>query len=126
MSADDSAFKNKVVQLILARELDQALKALSEHFEVDVPRVKVGLPKKYRNKAGCYSSKDKTIYVMNREALENPIVVLHEFYHHVRTHAGKHMGTEKYADKFAREFIEAFQMFHKYSFRVSYDRPNER
>jgi len=125
MSTDELAFKNTVVQLILAKELDRALKALSEHFEVDVPRVKVGLPKRYKNKAGCYSSKDKTIYVMNREVLEDPFVVLHEFYHHVRTHGGKHMGTEKHADKFAREFIEAFQMFHRYSIRVSYSRPNE-
>lgn len=126
MSTDELAFRNKVVQLILARELDQALEALSEHFEVGVPRVKVGLPKKYKSKAGCYSSKDKTIYVMNREALENPFIILHEFYHHIRTHGEKHRGTEKYADKFAREFIEAFQMFHKYSFRVSYNRPDER
>ena len=125
MSAYDSAFKCKVVELILARELHQALTALSEHFEVDVPKVKVGLPKKYRNKAGCYSSKDKTIYVMNQEALENPFIILHEFYHHLRTHGGKHRGTEKYADKFAEEFTAAFQMSRRYSFSVSYGRQKE-
>jgi len=125
MSADELAFKNRVVQMILAKELDQAMEALSERFDVDVPAVRVGLPKGYRNTAGCYSSRDKTIYVANGEMLENPFVILHEFYHHVRTHGGKHRGTERYADRFAREFIEAFRTFHKYSFRVSYDHPDE-
>jgi hypothetical protein len=39
-----------------------------------------------------------------------PFVVLHEFYHHLRTALDrKHRGTEKYADEFAREFIEAYK-----------------
>jgi hypothetical protein len=46
---------------------------------------------------------------MNQEYLDNPFVILHEFYHHLRTHGMEHRGTEKYANRFAEEFIEAFK-----------------
>jgi hypothetical protein len=36
-------------------------------------------------------------------------VVLHEFYHHLRTSIDKkHRGTEKFAGEFAEEFIKAY------------------
>jgi hypothetical protein len=42
--------------------------------------------------------------------LRNPFVILHEFYHHLRTDLDlKHRGTEKHADAFAREFIQVFE-----------------
>ena len=113
-------FKTRIVQLIFTKESDEALKALSQHYNVDVPHLKVGMPKKYSEKVGCYVSKTKTIHVMSREKLEDPFVILHEFYHHLRTQDRKHRGTEKHANRFAEEFIEAFQTFHKYSFLVSY------
>jgi hypothetical protein len=79
------------------------------------------MPKKSRRNAGCYVSKTKTIHVADRKKLADPFVILHEFYHHLRTHGREHLGTEKHADRFAEEFIEAYQTFHKYSFNVSYD-----
>jgi len=116
---NEQLFKAKIVQLILKKETDEAIKALSQHYSVRVPSLKVGMPKKYGRKAGCYVSQTRTIHVMSREKLEDPFVVLHEFYHHLRTHGGEHRGTERHADRFAKEFIEAFQTFRKYSFTFS-------
>ena len=100
-----------VVYLILDGKTERALDLLSEQFNVSVPTIKVGLPKGRRSTAlGCYSSKDKTISVLNSDALKDPFIVLHEFYHHLRTTAdAKHKGCEKYADEFAKQFIEAFK-----------------
>jgi len=117
-------FKARVVQLILIKETDEALKALSQHYNVDVPHLKVGMPKKYRKKAGCYVSKTKTIHVMSREKLEDPSVILHEFYHHLRTQDRKHRGTERHANRFVEEFIEAYRAVNRYSFSVSYSHEN--
>jgi len=120
MLDSEHLFEARIVQLILMKETDEAIKSLSRHYGVGVPNLKVGMPKKYGNKVGCYVSKTKTIHVGSREKLEDPFVVLHEFYHHLRTHGGEHRGTEKHAEKFAEEFIEAFKTLRKYSFNVSY------
>jgi len=100
-----------VVWLILNGGAERALGLLSEHFNVSVPSIKVGLPKGRRSTAsGCYSSRDRTISVLNSDALKDPFIVLHEFYHHLRTTVdARHKGTEKYADEFAKEFIEAYK-----------------
>lgn len=75
----EHVFKARVVQLILMRETGEALETLSQHYRVDVPNLKVGMPKKYSKKIGCYVSKTKTIHVRSREKLEDPFVILHEF-----------------------------------------------
>jgi len=124
MVNNEHLFMARIVQLILMREADGAIRALSQHYSCDVPSLKVGMPKKYGKKVGCYVSKTKTIHVMSREKLEDPFVILHEFYHHLRTHDRKHRGTEKHANMFAEEFIEAFQTLHRYSFHVSYKYEN--
>lgn len=67
------------------------------------------MPKGHSGVVGCYVSKTKTIHVMNQDILYNPFVILHEFYHHLRTQAGQHRGNEKYANRFAEEYIEAFK-----------------
>jgi hypothetical protein len=112
-------FKAKIVQMILLNESVEAVNALSHHYGVVGPQLKVGMPKKYRKNVGCYVSKTKTIHVMNRKYLHNPFVILHEFYHHLRTRGREHRGTEKYANKFAEEFIKAFNT------RVSASRRSE-
>jgi hypothetical protein len=119
MFNSEHLFKAQIVQLILMKETYEALKALSQHYNIDVPRLKVGMPKKHRKKVGCYVLNTKTIHVMSREKLEDPFVLLHEFYHHLRTQNRKQRGTEKHADRFAEEFIQAFQTFPKHSFHVS-------
>jgi hypothetical protein len=109
MLADEDMFKARVVQLILKKEAKAALEALSEHYRVSVPGLKVGMPKRSGGKAGCYVSDTKTIHVASMERLFDPFVILHEFYHHIRTRGGKHRGTEKHANRFAHEYIVAYQ-----------------
>ena len=108
MSVDEDVFKARVVQLILKKEANSALEALSEHYRVSVPALRVGMPKRFVGKAGCYVSGTKMIHVASMERLYDPFVILHEFYHHLRTHGGKHRGTEKHANRFAQEYNVAF------------------
>ncbi len=77
---------------------------------VKAPIVEVGLPKRSKRIAlGCYNGRKRTISVLNSDTLKDPFVILHEFYHHLRTTGDlKHRGTEKYADTFAKEFISAY------------------
>lgn len=76
-----------------------------------MPKIKVGLPRGHKKKTfGCYTAKDKTISVLNSDVLKEPFVIVHEFYHHVRTTADvRHKGTERYANEFANEFIQAYK-----------------
>lgn len=125
MLADEQMFRLRVVRLILAKKVEKALEALSNHYRVGVPRLKVGMPKRSGGKAGCYVSSTKTIHVANEERLYDPFVILHEFYHHLRTQGGKHRGTEKHANKFAQEYITAYQSAHVSNFRFSYEHKAE-
>ena len=102
-------FKARIVHLILSKNPEEALERLSEYYNVDVPKVKIGMPKGHVKSRGCYVAGKKTIYFSHRDALYNPYVVLHEFYHHLRTRDRKHKGTEKRADAFAKGFIETYK-----------------
>ena len=104
-------FKAAIVWLILNGEAERALDLLARRYSVNVPKLEVGLPKGHRKRAyGCYDGRKKTISVLSNDALRNPFVILHEFYHHLRTDLDlKHRGTEKRADAFAREFIQVFE-----------------
>jgi Zn-dependent peptidase ImmA (M78 family) len=107
-----ASFKPKVVWLILNGKPDEALTLLAENYKVTVPKLKVGLPKGRKATAfGVYTSKNETISVLNSDVLVNPFIILHEFYHHLRSRGvdKQHRGTEKNADKFAVEFIEAYK-----------------
>jgi hypothetical protein len=105
----EKRFKAGIVQMILSHDAENALTSLAEHFGVNIPSLKVGLPKGHVNVAGCYMVEKETIYVANSEGLADPFLILHEFYHHLRSVSGSHRGTEKYADRFAREFIEKYK-----------------
>jgi hypothetical protein len=105
-------FKPMVVWLILNGKPEEALELLSKTYQVNVPDLIVGLPKGHKIKAhGCYTSKNQTISVLNSDVLVNPFVIIHEFYHHLRSKSVDrvHKGTEKNADKFAIDFIEAYK-----------------
>jgi hypothetical protein len=106
----EQRFEASIVWLILNGETEKALETLAKHYGVEVPKLKVGLPKGRKIKTlGCYAAKNKTISVLNSDVLKQPFVILHEFYHHLRTNAdAKHLGTEKYADEFAKKFIQAY------------------
>jgi hypothetical protein len=105
-------FKPVVVYLILTKQTEQALELLAKTYHVDIPKLKVGLPKGHtRNSYGTYNPGNQTICVLDSEIFANPFVILHEFYHHLRSKNvnKQHKGTEKHADKFAIEFIKAYQ-----------------
>lgn len=107
----EERFKATIVWLILNGKAEKALEILAKKYGVRVPSVRVGLPKRDRLKAlGCYNGGKRTIFVRNSDTLRDPFVILHEFYHHLRTGGdARHRGTEKYADAFAKEFIEAYR-----------------
>jgi len=104
-------FKPLVVWLILNGKAEEALALLAKNYRVNTPKLKIGLPKgRKANVSGCYTPKNETISLLNSDVMGNPFVILHEFYHHLRTSVDKkHKGTEKNADKFAKEFIEAYK-----------------
>ena len=106
----DSKSKAVVVRLIANGNAEKALEALAKHYGVDVPKLRVGLPKgRKRNSVGTYDRRSKTIAVLDSDTLKQPFVILHEFYHHLRTNiAQEHKGTEKGADAFAKDYIQAY------------------
>ena len=111
MPSDNGLNRPRIVWLILDQKAEEALALLAEHYKVDVPKLKVGLPKRHRkNIFGCYTPKNQTISVLNSDIIGNPFVILHEFYHHLRTSVSKeHRGTERNADEFANDFIREYQ-----------------
>lgn len=83
---------------------------LSRHYHVATPRVSVGVYEgRTKRVAAVYSVARREILAAKREYLYDPFVVIHEFYHHLRSVSGRHRGTEKQADKFASEFLAAYQ-----------------
>jgi hypothetical protein len=104
-------FKPLIVWLILNKRTEEALTLLAKNYKVNTPKLKIGLPKGHKkNIFGCYTPKDGTISVLNSDTIGNPFVILHEFYHHMRTAIDKKQkGTEKNADRFANEFIQEYK-----------------
>lgn len=49
------------------------------------------------------------IYAINSDVFYIPFVVLHKFYHHIRTKGGVHRGSEKHANRYAKDFIDAYR-----------------
>ena len=112
MPTDDDIDKPQIVHLIINQKTEEALILLAKHYKVTVPQLKVGLPTGHKkNIYGCYTSKNQTISVLSSDFFGNPFVILHEFYHHLRSKSvdRQHKGTEKNADRFATEFLRAYQ-----------------
>ncbi len=113
MSVIDADFKVHIVALILNGKTEDALEQLAKEYQVSVPQLKVGLPKGHKTTAyGCYTSKTQTISLLNSDMMVNPFVVLHEFYHHIRSKGvdRMHRGTEGNADKFALDYVTQYQL----------------
>lgn len=109
MSDIDGVFKARIVRLILTHDAENALASLAEKYNVDTPSLRVGIPKGHVTVSGCYVLEKETIYVASSEGLEDPFLILHEFYHHLRSVSGRHLGTERYADRFARDYIDEYR-----------------
>jgi hypothetical protein len=105
----DDGFKAVIVSMILDSKPEEALEALSKRYRVETPRLGVGVFKRHsKGVRAVYSHERKEILTARREFLYDPFVILHEFYHHIRSVGGKHRGTEKNADRFAVDYILAF------------------
>jgi hypothetical protein len=103
---EDLRFQEKVVRLILVdKQPEKALDLLSEHYRVERPLLRIGLPRGEKRALGCYVHREKTIYISNSKYLYDPYVLIHEFYHHLRNVGGKHRGTERHAKDFALSFL---------------------
>ena len=106
----DDITKAKIVHMILNRKTEEALQNLSEFYNVTVPRIVVGTIKgKRRTVYAVYVQKESRIHVINSDIFYNPFIVLHEFYHHIRTRAGVHRGSEKHANMYAKSFIDSYK-----------------
>ena len=102
-------FKAVVVTHILEYDPEKALKLLCDHYRVPLPKLGVGVFKgRSKEVRAVYSGAKKEIRAARREYLYDPFVIIHEFYHHLRSVGGEHRGTEKNADKFALDFIGAY------------------
>ncbi len=110
MKGSEEELKARVVATILDSRPEDAIEMLSKWYQVERPRLGVGVVEgKTKGVAAVYSLRRKEILAARREYLYNPFVMIHEFYHHLRSTSGRHKGTEKQADKFALDFIAAYQ-----------------
>jgi len=110
MMETEDEMKVSVVALILDQNPEDALDVLSRWYRVSKPKLGVGVVEgRTKGVAAVYSQRRKEILAARREFLYDPFVMIHEFYHHLRSVSGKHRGTEKQADKFALGFIASYQ-----------------
>ncbi|HKZ62562.1 MAG TPA: hypothetical protein VJZ68_09150 [Nitrososphaera sp.] len=110
MAPPDEMMQARIVHMILTKRTEEALQALSSFYDLKPPEIVVGTVKgKRRTAYAVYVQKEKKIYAMNSAIYYNPFVVLHEFYHHLRTRGGSHRGTERHANEFARGFIDSYK-----------------
>ncbi len=109
--AEETLFKAKIVHLILSKKTEEALELLGKYYKVSTPKLKIGMPKRDIKFPACYVARTATIHVKDSERLDNAFVILHEFYHHLRTTRMIHKGTEKNADNFAREYIRNYRIY---------------
>ncbi len=110
MNMTEEEMKVAVVALILDSKPEDAIALLSRWYKVTEPRLGVGVFEgRTKGVAAVYSRNTKKILAAKREYLYDPFVMVHEFYHHLRSTSGKHRGTEKQADKFALDFIASYR-----------------
>ncbi|MDA4125523.1 MAG: hypothetical protein OK438_08800 [Thaumarchaeota archaeon] len=110
LTAGEEEFKALVVSMILDSKTEDALDLLCKHYHVQRPRLGVGVVEgRTKGVAAVYSQGRKEILAAKREYLFDPFVMIHEFYHHLRSISGHHRGTEKQADKFAVDFVDAYR-----------------
>jgi hypothetical protein len=110
MSDPDDLTKAKIVRMILDKKTETALEQLSDFYHLASPKIVVGtIKKKRRTVYAVYVPSEEKIYALNSEIFYNPFVILHEFYHHIRSKLGVHRGSERHANAFAKSFIDAYR-----------------
>jgi hypothetical protein len=94
----DNITKTQIVKMILGKQTEKALEKLSEFYHVTTPQIAVGTIKgKRRTVYALYIPKEQRIYALNSDIFFNPFVILHEYYHHIRSKLGVHRGSERNA-----------------------------
>ena len=110
MTKLDEVTKVQIVRMILEKQTEMALEKLSEFYHVIPPQIVVGTIKgKRRTVYALYVPREQKIYALNSDIFFNPFVVLHEYYHHIRSKLGIHRGSERNANRFAQDFIDAYK-----------------
>jgi len=110
MSDLDDLTKAKIVRMILDKKTESALEQLSEFYHLSPPKIVVGTIKgKRRTVYAVYVPAEEKIYALNSEIFYNPFVILHEYYHHIRSKLGVHRGSERHANTFAKSFIDSYR-----------------
>jgi hypothetical protein len=110
LNEQEERMKAATVWLILDSKPEDAISLLCKWYRVSRPRLLVGvLEGRTKGVAAVYSVRRREILAARREYLYDPFVIIHEFYHHLRSTTGKHRGTEKQADRFALDFIAAYR-----------------
>ncbi|MBI3859660.1 MAG: hypothetical protein HY296_05400 [Thaumarchaeota archaeon] len=106
----DDGFKASVVMMILDSKPEEGLEMLCKQYRVSTPKLGIGvLEGRTKGVAAVYSVNRKEILAASREYLYDPFVLIHEFYHHLRSKGGRHRGTERQADLFAIGFLRAYR-----------------
>ena len=109
MSELNDLTKAKIVQMILDGKTESALEKLSEFYRVETPKIVVGtIKKKRRTVYAVYVPAEKKIYALNSDIFCNPFVIVHEYYHHIRSKLGTHRGSERHANMYAKGFIDSY------------------
>ncbi|MGQ9543159.1 MAG: hypothetical protein ACUVTM_03585 [Candidatus Bathyarchaeia archaeon] len=83
-----------------------AMELLSKFYDFPPPKFRVGTVKGQKGSSACHISSKGIMVFSSSEALGNPRIVLHEFYHHLTYHKTlRGGGTDKDAEKFVRQFL---------------------
>ncbi len=110
LNPDEVRMRATAVALILDSKTEEALSLMSRWYRVREPKLGVGVFEgRTKGVAAVYSQNERKILAAKREYLYDPFVMIHEFYHHLRSTSGRHRGTEKQADRFALDFIAAYR-----------------
>lgn len=108
----DTHLQFKIVNLILDSKTEDALELLSSFYNISPPGIKVGTIKGRRKTVyAVYVHKERRIYALNSDVFYNPFIILHEFYHHLRSRGTGHRGSEKHANNYAKEFLHSYGIY---------------
>ena len=99
-----------IVKMILNKRTEESIQLLSRFYNIHPPDIVVGTIKgKRKTVRAVYVGKERRIYAINSDIFYNPLIILHEFYHHLRYRGMEHRGSEKGADNFASRFIDSYR-----------------
>jgi hypothetical protein len=107
-----------IVMMILNKRTEESIQLLSKFYNIHPPEIVVGTIKgKRKTVRAVYVGKQRRIYAENSDIFYNPLIILHEFYHHLRFRGMEHRGSEKSADNFASRFIDSYRFLKMKKYR---------